>query len=323
MARPLRVEYPGAYYHVINRGNAGEDIFKNDRDKEKFLQYLAITVERFSIVVHSYCLMSNHFHLLIQTQEANLSKAIQWLNVSYATYFNKKRQRQGHLFQGRFKAVLIEADEYLEQLSRYIHLNPVQAKIVATPVEFLWSSYPVFIGKAKNPEWLTTREILGHFGKRKNTAIKNYRSFVEEYDIAALEDPHKETFGGFILGDTPFIKWVQDTFLISRDNTQEIAELRKLKPRVSPADILARVCAEYKCNKEKVVNKGGHNSRERAMAIYLARDLSGLYGKELGSFFGVSGAAITMRYNQFSRELNKNKKLQKRVKKIKKKLLNS
>ena len=206
---------------------------------------------------------------------------------------------------------------------RYIHRNPLNAGLVKSLNDFKWSSYPIFIGKAKNPEWLTTGEILGHFGKRKKTAIKKYRSFVEENDIAALEDPHKETFGGFILGDTPFIKWVQNTFLTSRDNTQEIPEFRKLKPRVSPAKIIEGVCAEYKCSKEKVVNKGGHNSRERAMAIYLARDLSGLYGKELGSFFGVSGAAITMRYNQFSRELNKNKKLHKRVQKIKKKLLNS
>jgi REP element-mobilizing transposase RayT len=323
MARPLRVEYPGAYYHVINRGNAGEEIFKNARDREKFLEYLATAVARFSVVVHTYCLMSNHFHLLLQTQEANLSKAIQWLNVSYATYFNKKRQRSGHLFQGRFKAILIDADQYLEQLSRYIHLNPVQAKIVATPVEYPWSSYPAFVGKTKNPEWLTTGEILGHFGKRRNTAIKKYKSFVEEINIAALADPHAETFGGFILGDTPFIKWVQNTFLASQENSQEIPELKKLTPRVPPARILQAVCVECKCEKEKVVKKGKHRSHERAMAIYLTRDLSGLSGKELGSFFGVSGAAITMRYNQFSREINKNKKLGKRIQKIKKQLLNS
>ena len=323
MARPLRVEYPGAYYHVINRGNGGEKIFKNVRDREKFLEYLATAVERFSVVVHTYCLMSNHFHLLLQTQEANLSKAIQWLNVSYATYFNKKRQRSGHLFQGRFKAILVDADEYLEQLSRYIHLNPVQAKIVAAPVEYPWSSYPAFVGKTKNPEWLTTGEILGHFGKRRNTAIKKYKSFVEEIDIAVLEDLHKETFGGFILGDTSFIKWVQNTFLASQENTQEIPELKKLKPRVPPAMILEAVCVECKCEKEKVVKKGGHRSHERAMAIYLARDLSGLSGKELGGFFDVSGAAITMRYNQFSREINASKKLSKRVQKIKKQLLNS
>jgi putative transposase len=104
MVRPLRVEYPGAYYHVINRGNNQEKIFLNDRDKEKFLEYLEKAKDRFSIIIHTYCLMSNHFHLLLETPEPNLSMAMQWINVSYAAYFNRKRGRRGHLFQGRFKA---------------------------------------------------------------------------------------------------------------------------------------------------------------------------------------------------------------------------
>ena len=107
MARPLRVEYPGAYYHVVNRGNNQENIYENDRDREKFLEYLERATERFSIVIHTYCLMSNHYHLLVETPEANLSLSMQWINVSYATYFNRKRDRHGHLFQGRFKANLI------------------------------------------------------------------------------------------------------------------------------------------------------------------------------------------------------------------------
>jgi len=154
MARPLRVEYPGAYYHVINRGNAGEDIFHSIRDREKFLEYLEKAVERFSIIVHTYCLMATHYHLLIETPQPNLSAAIQWLNVSYAAYYNKKRRRSGHLFQGRFKSILVDADGYLKHLSRYIHLNPVRAKIVTNPSEFSWSSYPAFIGKIKAPDWL-------------------------------------------------------------------------------------------------------------------------------------------------------------------------
>jgi REP element-mobilizing transposase RayT len=318
MARPLRVEYPGAYYHVINRGNAGEKIFKNKRDKEKFLEYLALAVDRFSIVVHTYCLMDNHYHLLLQTQEANLSKSIQWLNVSYATYFNRKRQRSGHLFQGRFKAILVDADNYLAQLSRYIHLNPVQAKIVASPDEFLWSSYQAFTGTIKIPAWLTTGEILSQFGKRKKTAIKHYRSFVEELDIATLENPGKETFGGLILGDASFINWVQSTFLASKENS-EIPQLKIMQPKVPLDKIVDAVCAAYKCEKETILQKGMYRSQERGMAIFLARDLCGLSGKELGSHFGVSGAAITMRYNQFSKEIATDKKLQKQVVKIKKK----
>jgi len=131
MARPLRIEYPGAFYHVINRGNEDEDIYRSVRDRRKFLEYVEDAVCRYSLSNHSYCLMPNHYHLLIEAHEANLSKSIQWLNVSYATYFNNKYQRSGHLFQGRFKSLLVDADEYLKELSRYIHLNPVRANLVS------------------------------------------------------------------------------------------------------------------------------------------------------------------------------------------------
>ena len=173
MARPLRVEYPGAYYHVINRGNAGENIFIDERDREKFLEYLAKGTERFITKIHTYCLMSNHYHLLIETPQANLSVAIQWLNVSYSVYFNKRHRRRGHLFQGRFKAILLDANEYLILLSRYIHLNPVRAKMVTHPLEYSWSSYPVFAGKRRKPDWLITETVLSYFGKEKKAATTN------------------------------------------------------------------------------------------------------------------------------------------------------
>ena len=111
MVRPLRVEYPSAFYHVIHRGNARENIFISDRDCEKFLEYLAKAVDRFEIKIHTYCLMTNHYHLLIETPQANLSRAVKWINVSYAAYFNRKRGRSGHLFQGRFKSILVDADQ--------------------------------------------------------------------------------------------------------------------------------------------------------------------------------------------------------------------
>ena len=147
MARALRVEYPGAFYHVINRGNAGDDIFKSLRDREKFLEYLQTAVEHYGLKIHTYCLMTNHYHLLVETPEANLGRAIKWVNVSYAGYFNRKRQRCEHLFQGRYKAILVDADEYLKQLSRYIHLNPIRAKMVAELCSYPFSSYPAFIGQ--------------------------------------------------------------------------------------------------------------------------------------------------------------------------------
>ncbi len=160
MTRPLRVEYSGAIYHIINRGNAGENLFKGIKDRENFLKYLEKAVDRFSVKIHTYCLMTNHYHFLVETLQPNLSKAFQWINVSYAAYFNRKYRRKGHLFQGRFKSILVDADEYLKQLSRYIHLNPVRTKLVEHPGDYPWSSYPVYIGKKKSPGWLQTRWLL-------------------------------------------------------------------------------------------------------------------------------------------------------------------
>ena len=216
MARALRVEYPGAFYHVINRGNAGDDIFKSLRDREKFLEYLQSSVERYGLKIHTYCLMSNHYHLLVETPEANLSRAIKWVNVSYAGYFNRKRQRRGHLFQGRYKAILVDADEYLKQLSRYIHLNPIRAKMVPELGSYPFSSYPAFIGQVKAPTWLEINWLLSLFGQSRRSAAKKHRDFVEKIDIANLENPAKDITGGFILGGVEFVNWVKESFLSNR-----------------------------------------------------------------------------------------------------------
>ena len=323
MARPLRVEYPGAYYHVINRGNAGENIFIDERDREKFLEYLAKGIERFITRIHTYCLMSNHYHLLIETPQANLSIAIQWLNVSYSVYFNKRHRRRGHLFQGRFKAILLDANEYLILLSRYIHLNPVRAKIVTHPLEYSWSSCPVFAGKRQKPDWLTTETVLSYFGEEKKESIANYKSYVEKVNRETMEDPNKNLIGGFILGGTGFVNWVKDKFLSTRNDEKEIPQLKKLKPKVTLKTIIQSVCDEFGYREEQVKIRGLKDNKARAIAIYLARDLSGVSCKDLGAFFdGISGAAITMKYNQMNTELMRNKKLSDKIATLKKQLLN-
>jgi REP element-mobilizing transposase RayT len=192
MARPLRIEYPGAFYHVMHRGNAGSDIFKSVRDREKFLEYVGKAVARY--------LMTNHYHFLVETPHPNLSQAIKWINVSYSVYFNRKRRRFGHLFQGRFKAVLIDADEYLKHLSRYIHLNPIRAGMVEHSKDYPWSSYPVFGGYAKAPEWLETHWLLSLFGSNHNKAKERYRDFVESVQNDQIENPSKDIINGAILG---------------------------------------------------------------------------------------------------------------------------
>jgi REP-associated tyrosine transposase len=324
MARPLRVEYPGAFYHVIHRGNAGENIFKSIRDREIFLEYFAKSVERFGVKIHTYCLMTNHYHMLVETPQANLSQAIKWINVSYAAYFNRKRRRSGHLFQGRFKSILVDADEYLKQLSRYIHLNPLQAKIVNVLEEYKWSSYPAFIGNIKSPDWLETDWLLSTFGKNHKSAAINYQNFVEKIDIAKLENPAKELTGGFILGSVDFVDWVKETFLSKRSAEKEITQLKHLKPKLNPDDIVSVVCDEMNCERDLVLQKGLKKNLLRDMAIYLARDLTGESGVELGRYFGnICGAAITLRYNHIAKEIQRDRKLKARISRLKNRIINN
>ena len=323
MARPPRVEYPGAYYHVVCRGNNQENIYKNDRDKEKFIEYLEKAVERFSLIIHTYCLMSNHYHLLVETPAANLSLSMQWINVSYATYFNRKHDRHGHLFQGRFKAILIDADEYLKHLSRYIHLNPVRAKMITKPGEYQWSSYHAFIDRQKAPKFLETDWLLSNFGTNKKEARRNYKAFVEIVDIKAVENPSKHIIEGFILGDTVFVNWVKETFLSVKQEEKEIPQLKKLKPKVSPETVVQAVSREFDCSADQVIIKGRKKNKAREVAIYLSRALSGLSCKDLGLYFdGVSGALITIMYNRIAEEATRNQRLKRQIEKIKKRIFN-
>jgi putative transposase len=323
MARPLRIEFPGAFYHVMNRGNTGMDIFKSWRDREKFLEYVGKAVKRYEIKVHTYCLMSTHYHLLIETPHANLSQAIKWINVSYAVYFNRKRRRSGHLFQGRFKAVLVDADEYLKHLSRYIHLNPVRAGMVAHCKDHQWSSYPVFGGYVKSPEWLETDWLLSLFGKNRGVANKRYREFVEPFQNEKIKNPSDDIVSGAILGGVDFVNWVKKTFLSKDFDTKEIPQLKSLKPGPTPDDLIQVVSDELGCEREIILRKGKKRNLARDLAIYLCREMTGETGVALGRHFGgISGAGIVFKYNQIANRVENDRKLKQRVNRISRQILN-
>jgi len=248
---------------------------------------------------------------------------MQWINVSYATYFNRRRQRNGHLFQGRFKAILIDADAYLKHLSRYIHLNPVRVKMVDTPAEYTWSSYPAFVGKQKILNSLQTDQLLSVFGNNKKTAIKNYKNSVEGVNINTIDNPGKKITAGFILGDTDFVNWVKDAFLHGMEDDKEIPQLMKLKPKISPDVIVQAVSKEFACSMEQIITRGRKNKKAREVAIYLARDLSGFSGKDLGIYFGgVSGALITMMYNRSIKEKTLNRRIETKIESVRTLILN-
>jgi REP-associated tyrosine transposase len=178
MARPLRIEFPGAIYHVTSRGNERRPIVRSNRDRLAFLHFLAIAAKRFNWSVTAWVLMTNHFHLVVQTCEANLSRGMHWFNSAYAGWYNHVHKRSGHLYQGRFKAFLIEKDAYLAEVLRYVVLNPVRAKMVARPEEYRWSSYRATAGLDEAPEWLDLDTALSMFGPDRETSYTNYREFV-------------------------------------------------------------------------------------------------------------------------------------------------
>ena len=179
MARPLRIEFDGALYHVTSRGNDRKAIFKDDSDRELFLKTLAQVTERFHWICHAYCLMNNHYHLIIETPDGNLSKGMRQLNGVYTQAINKQHRRVGHVFQGRFKGILVQKDSHFVEVCRYVALNPVRAKTVGHPRQWKWSSYRATVGNSQPHSCLTVNEILSHFGQRKTAAQKKYTEFVQ------------------------------------------------------------------------------------------------------------------------------------------------
>ena len=200
MARPLRIAIPGGLYHVISRGNDRQHVYLDDPDRRTFLELLAATVDRYRLLCHSYCLMGNHHHLLLETPRANLSLAMRQLNGLYAQRFNRRYGRCGHVFQARFRAILIQKESHLLRTARYIVRNPVRARICDRPGQWPWSSYSALAGSIAAPSYLCTDELLSQFARSRRAAQARYRSFVAEGSDEALLDEVR----GERLGDPAF-----------------------------------------------------------------------------------------------------------------------
>jgi putative transposase len=217
MARPIRVEFEGAVYHVMARGNERQAIFRDDKDRQGFLDVLSQMVERFGVLLHVYCLMPNHYHLVVETPRANLSQAIGWLQVTYTVRFNRRHRRIGHLFQGRYKAQLVDAEGYAQSLVRYVHLNPVRpkdkrAEIPSERLEeldaFAWSSHRDYAGLRRAPRWLS-QDWLGYWGEG-SAARREYRAYLREAFGKTVENPWGELRGGLVLGGADLWRKAQE-----------------------------------------------------------------------------------------------------------------
>lgn len=311
MARPLRIDYPGAYYHITTRGVGRQNIFFKDADRVVFLEKLGDVVKRWDLRIHGYCLMANHFHLEVETPNGNLSRAMQWLNQMYAGHVNRTYRRVGHLFQGRFKSVLVESETHLHLLTRYIHLNPVRAKMVEHPASYKWSSYGVYLGRRKLPQWLEISKTLERFGASLKEQRRGYRDYVED---GLAENPLLGMAFGAILGTKEFVESMRRKIEKKGNiqNEREVASLIFARPRPGLEWICEIASHIHGACKEDLTVKGRKGNEVRDMAIYLSRECSNQPLLEIGSHFGEIGPpAVSLACSRVAKRLNIDKKFKK------------
>jgi putative transposase len=268
MARPLRIEYDGALYHITSRGNGKKPIYKDDEDREKFLEILKRVNERFNWICHAYCLMNNHYHLIVETPDGNLSKGMRQLNGVYTQIFNRRHNRGGHIFQGRYKAILIQKESYLLEVCRYVVLNPVRAKVVEKPEEWKWSSYRATAGIKKSHPCLTTEWISGQFSTRKKDAERKYRDFVKAG--IGVKNIWKEVKGQCILGGQDLVKVLIDYIKRYKD-IKEIPKRHRYVNRPELGGIFKGIWdkGKEKRNRKIKIAIEGYGYSQKEVADYL------------------------------------------------------
>ena len=250
MARPLRIEYPGAVYHVTSRGNAREDIFRDATDRQRFLDTLGDTVDRFGWLCHAYCLMGNHYHLLVETPEGDLSRGMRQLNGVYTQGFNRRHQRVGHVFQGRYTAILVERQSHLLALARYVVLNPVRAGLVRAAGDYAWSSYRATLGRVPPPAFLAHDWLLQQFGADPEAAQAAYRRFVGEGRGAP--SPWQALKGQAVLGSQAFVDGLAP-LLAGAERLGEVPQRQRRPGRLPLADIFAPAAGLAKAERNRLI----------------------------------------------------------------------
>lgn len=317
MARPLRIQYEGAFYHVTARGDRRRRIFLDDTDKECFLNVLYKAKKRCSFILHAFVLMNNHYHLLIETPKANLSATMHYINALYTQRFNHRHRSVGHVLQGRFKSIVVDKNEYYLELIRYIHLNPVRAGIVRKVDAYKWSSHAAIINDYVRKCWLNIYDptiVLSYFGKKKITAKIAYNSFISDGYNLTREDIFRGISYSYILGEEEFVDWVRRNFVDEEFIDKEIEKSSDFSRGFDTDEVLRVVGAIFNVSRKQLLKvRRGCNSRNsaRLLSIHLLARHSTITQRELGKLFGgVSDVAISKAAKFYEEHMLTDKNLQ-------------
>lgn len=313
MSRPLRIEYPGAWYHVMNRGAGRKQIFQREEHYNYFLSLLDEVTQRFGVEIHVYCLMGNHYHILIYTPEGNLQRVMRHINGVYTQYYNRAISTDGPLFRGRYKAILVDSDNYLFNLSGYIHRNPLEAKLVDHLSDYRWSSYPAYIGKVKAPTWLRTEAVYGQLGGQRRLAAR-YQAYVEDSTDTELKIFYGKKAMSPILGSDNFRERIRERY---GTQDKEISEQKQLGSKVSANKIVRYIAKLYQVSpKEVTTPRPGRGNRHypRLIAMYLCQHVGRMSLNEMAELFRVGHyASISNAIGQLKKDIVADKKLEKQV----------
>jgi REP element-mobilizing transposase RayT len=292
MTRPLRIQYADAFYHVTCRGNERREIFRDKEDRDVYFKMLARSIDIFGVQLAAYACMPNHFHLLVCTPKGNLSEFMRHFNISYTGAFNRKYRRSGHLYQGRYKAFLIDADNYLLEVSRYIHLNPLRMKS-KEPQEKRWqdlllnddTSLPGYINRRSRKEFVNYTIVLDYFSGDNRKSINEYRKFVEEGFRTEMKSPLEKGIGTGIIGRDDFVEEIKQLFGKDKESYREQPALRELGKIIAPDELINRYAKLVEMKREELTKKG-RQSIERAMLMELLYRFCRITQPEIGKLLG-------------------------------------
>ena len=337
MARPLRIEFPGAIYHVTSRmlGSRSDRktrLFKDQHDFVRFLELLEQRVESYSVRVYLYCLMQNHYHLVLETPEGNLSQFMQSLSTAYTVYYNRRHNRHGHLFDGRYKAKVVEGDEYLNALSRYVHLNPVaisswKNKELAEKRRHLrnypWSSYPSYIGKRKKHEYVDYAPILSQMGRQRSDQPECYREFVES-GLAQSDEEFKQIRSESVrsVGSPGFNRWVEELYekrVAEHDRVEDVS-YRRMGSSLSSEEVLGVLGDVFDVDEQAFRERRRNSPLRAVVSSYLVR-YSGCTQREIAELLGMrTGGAVSAQLRHLPQLLAKDLRLQRLMRSADRKL---